>query len=176
VTFSEGPAGVSFSVVGAAALVVGVAEFGVVVGATAGAWTRGALDVFGADGAVVVGRTAVDGAVVAGVGDGAVAVGVAESVVCVAISGLCACPGTSSTIATGIASTTMLTTQAAARPIGVSNQGGVGGSGLSSAFSVDSSSGVVGSLISGSYGALRLLAFRKAKVAMKRMGYPVTVR
>jgi hypothetical protein len=153
VTFSEGPAGVSVSVVGAAAVVVGAAEFG--VGATAGAWTRGALDVLGADGAVVVGRTVVDGAVVApggldgaaGVGDGAVAVGVAESVVCVAISGLCACPGTSSTIATGTASTTMLTTQAAARPIGVSYQGGVGGSGLSSAFSVDSSSSVVGSLI-----------------------------
>jgi hypothetical protein len=93
VTFSEGPAGVSVSVVGAAALVVGAAEFG--VGATSGAWTRGALDVFGAEGAVVVGGTVVDGAVVAlafggldgaaGVGDGAVAVGVAESVVCVAI-------------------------------------------------------------------------------------------
>jgi hypothetical protein len=79
-------------VVGAAALVVGAAEFG--VGATGGVWTRGALDVFGAEGAVVVGRTVVDGAVVAlafggldgaaGVGD-AVAVGVAESVVCVAI-------------------------------------------------------------------------------------------
>jgi hypothetical protein len=95
VTFSEGPAGAFVSVVGAAALVVGVAEFGVVVGATAGAWTGGALDVFGADGAVVVGPAVVDGAVVAlafggldgaaGVGDGAVAAGVAESVVCVAI-------------------------------------------------------------------------------------------
>jgi hypothetical protein len=167
-----------------AALVVGAAEFG--VGATAGAWTRGALDVFGGGGAVVVGTPVVDCAVVAlavggldgaaGVGDGAVAVGVAESVLCVAISGLCACPGTSSTIATGIASIPMLTAQATVRPIGVLYQGGVGGSGLSSAFSVDSLSGVVGSLIRGSYGGLRLLAFRGAKVMMRRTGYPVTVR
>jgi hypothetical protein len=93
VTFSEGPAGVSVVVAGAVAVVVGAAEFG--VGATGGAWTRGVLDVIGADGAVAVGRTVVDGAVVAlvfggldgadGVGVGAVAVGVAESVVCVAI-------------------------------------------------------------------------------------------
>ena len=94
VTLSEGPAGSSVSVAGAAALVVGAAEFGVVAGATAGAWTRGALDVFGgaeADGFVVAGFAVVDGADVVGldgaaeVGDGAVAVGVAESVVCVAI-------------------------------------------------------------------------------------------
>jgi hypothetical protein len=90
VTFIEGLFDVSVSVAGVAALVVGAAELGVVVG------TRGALDVLGADGAVVVGRTVVDGTGVvgfavggldgaAGVGVGAVAVGVAGSAVCGAI-------------------------------------------------------------------------------------------
>jgi hypothetical protein len=157
VTLSEGPSGVSDLVAGAAGLGVGAAEFG--VGATG---MRGALDVLGgtgADGAVVVGRTVVDGAGVVGldgaaeVGDGAVAVGVAESVVCVAISALCACWVNKATAATRIARTPMLTTQPAA------GQGGVGDCGLSAASSVDPPSGVVGSLISGSYGGLRLLAF-----------------
>jgi hypothetical protein len=51
----------------------------------------------------------------------------------------------------------MLTTLAAIRPVGVSIQGVVGGC----AFSVEVASGVVGCSMTGWYGGLCLLAFRK---------------